>query len=225
MLKKMITGVALVAVVGLVATAAYVLGSGEPAADVPVVASAPGTGDGIQVHGSWTIEVSDPDGTSASVHEFENALDSSGASHLYSVLARGQSIGRWAVALTNSGAAAGGISPCINTSGNSFPCDLHEVVPGNVDATDPNVFSGLVLQNSPSGFSLSGAVTAVRDGAIDRVFTKWSRCSGGSVTPDDCADQASPLFTTFTLKTLASADVINVLAGQSVNVTVVITFQ
>lgn len=223
MLKKIIAGAALVAVIGMIASAAYLLGTESATNDNLVVASAPsGPGEGIEVHGHWTVEVTDPDGTRASVHEFENALESGGASHLYSVLARGQSIGRWSVAITNS---AGGSSPCINDAGTSLPCNIYEVIPGNVGPSAPNAFSGLALTNSPSGFSLSGSATANRAGSIDRVFTKWSRCPGSSVTPEDCANDASPLFTTFTAKTLPTADVISVLAGQSVNVTVVITFQ
>ena len=46
------------------------------------------TSAGIQVHGDWTISITNPDGTVDAVHEFENSLDSDfGASFLTALLA------------------------------------------------------------------------------------------------------------------------------------------
>jgi len=39
----------------------------------------PVASDGIQVHGDWTVTVTNPDGTLDAVHEFENALSDNGA--------------------------------------------------------------------------------------------------------------------------------------------------
>ena len=47
------------------------------------------TGGGIQVHGHWTVTVTDPDGTVARVHEFDNALDSANGSALLTALLHG----------------------------------------------------------------------------------------------------------------------------------------
>jgi hypothetical protein len=44
------------------------------------------TGDGIQVHGHWTVTVTDPDGTVARVHEFDNALLNGGGALLAALL-------------------------------------------------------------------------------------------------------------------------------------------
>ena len=44
------------------------------------------TSDGIQVHGHWTVTVTNPDGTLDAVHEFDNALTGYGARLLIRVL-------------------------------------------------------------------------------------------------------------------------------------------
>ena len=53
----------------------------------PVAEVAPqGTSDGIQVHGHWTVTVSNPDGTVDAVHEFENALHEEASAMLSGLL-------------------------------------------------------------------------------------------------------------------------------------------
>ena len=49
-------------------------------------APAKGTHEGIQVHGHWTIEVSNPDGTVTAHREFENAIQGIGQSYLGGLL-------------------------------------------------------------------------------------------------------------------------------------------
>lgn len=55
------------------------------ATSVPI-AQERGTREGIKVHGHWTIDIKNPDGSLASHHEFENALVQSGQTALSSVL-------------------------------------------------------------------------------------------------------------------------------------------
>jgi hypothetical protein len=55
--------------------------------------------EGIKVHGHWTIDVKNPDGSLASHHEFENALVQSGQNALSSVLAHNVAVVGWAVFL------------------------------------------------------------------------------------------------------------------------------
>ena len=45
------------------------------------------SGGGIQVHGHWTVTITDPDGTTASVHEFDNEMTGHGPSLLTALLA------------------------------------------------------------------------------------------------------------------------------------------
>jgi hypothetical protein len=54
------------------------------------------SGEGINVHGHWTIEIRKPDGTLVSHREFENSLVVSAGSQVLSQLLAGQSIEeRW----------------------------------------------------------------------------------------------------------------------------------
>ncbi len=59
-----------------------------------------GPSEGIKVHGHWTIEVREPDGTLVSRTEFENALapdmgQGSGAQFLTRLLSRDAAVGKW----------------------------------------------------------------------------------------------------------------------------------
>ena len=49
--------------------------------------------EGIKVHGHWTIEVKNPDGSVATHHEFENSLQSQGLNLLNSLLSSSSSFG------------------------------------------------------------------------------------------------------------------------------------
>jgi hypothetical protein len=222
MLKKIITGTALVAVIGLVATAAYVVGTGTSPTDAPVVASAPsGPNEGITVHGAWNIEVADPDGTVVSVSDFENALLPQGGIRLAQVLGRTSGVGGWSITLSDPG----GTPPCETAAGLANPCNIWEVPP----STAPNHFSGLAIQAPATGvppaeLTLSGSVTVTRDGSITSVHTGIGQC-GPEVAAQDLASCTSPVTDAFSSKTLATADAVAVVAGQSVNVTVVFTFQ
>ena len=73
----------LLVLVLLVALAALVVACGQ--ANKPDEPS----GDGIQVGAHWTVTVTDPDGTVARVHEFDNALDKTHGSALLASLLHG----------------------------------------------------------------------------------------------------------------------------------------
>ena len=231
MLKKITAGAALVAVIGLVATAAYVLGTGSSASnDAPVVASAPSApsegvpSQNIQVHGRWTIEVADPDGSVVGVSEIDNALVSVGKQHLAKLLARTQSVGDWQVLLTPG--SSGGTSPCVDASGAAAGCTIYE---GTPPVSGPHTFTGLTV-DAPAGSIaktvLSGTATAGADGVIGQVLTSMRVCDStvapAGATAVTCG---TPLFTGFSGTTLSASDVVSVVAGQSINVTVVYTFQ
>jgi len=62
------------------------------------------TGDGIQVHGHWTVTVTDPDGTVARVHEFDNAFnDVTGSALLTALLAGGNSVATHSIYVRRTG--------------------------------------------------------------------------------------------------------------------------
>jgi hypothetical protein len=100
--------------------------------------------DGITVHGHWTIDVRNPDGALASHHEFENALEPTGATALSALLARNGTLPSWQLDLIG---ASGG--PCISAP-----------VSG-----DPSIFIGLAPlafdpQTNLWGAGLSPLLTA-----------------------------------------------------------------
>lgn len=55
--------------------------------------------EGVTVHGHWTIDVKNVDGTLVKRHDFENALDAAGALNMATFLGRVNSPGLWSVIL------------------------------------------------------------------------------------------------------------------------------
>ena len=73
---------------------------------IQVVSPSGSTSEGIEVHGDWTITVSNPDGTVDSVHEFSNELaigSRGGNSLLTALLANQTSIDSWYIQLGSAG--------------------------------------------------------------------------------------------------------------------------
>ena len=73
---------------------------------IQVVSPSGSTSEGIEVHGDWTITVSNPDGTVDSVHEFSNELaigSRGGNSLLTALLANQTSIDNWYIKLGAGG--------------------------------------------------------------------------------------------------------------------------
>ena len=170
------------------------------------------TQEGIKVHGHWTIEVSDPDGTLVEHREFDNALhEEYGAIALARVLARQRTLAYWGIELTSYA-----IQPY-------FKVELQETGdPG----TGAHMFKTLTVEFIDSGENagtiiLSGTATAHQDGKISYVQTNLH-----TVSPDQAP--SGPQFTgtlwssPFTESTLSPG--IDVTEGQQVAVTVSISF-
>jgi len=230
MFNKIIAASALVAVIGLVAATAYVFGAGTIAPksdDAQTLASAPtGPNEGVEVHGRWIIEVADTEGASVTVREFDNALQAPGAALLAQVLAHDKGVGAWVVNVTN---ALTGQYPCTGDSLLSLgdACRMSQV-PGTL--ADTNAGSLAVAAPTTGANAnklvLSGTVIAGQDGAIDNVSAYIHECAPTSAPQDvetSCAGQGP--FTWFSSKQLSAAEAIPVVTGQTVNVTVVFTFQ
>ena len=73
--------------------------------------------DGIKVHGHWTLDVQNADGTPASHNEIENELQPGGASALSGLLGRAFTPTSWRLEL----AGAGGAGACIRTAPPTSP--------------------------------------------------------------------------------------------------------
>jgi len=174
-----------------------------------------GPQEGIKVHGHWSIEVRDPDGSLVSHHEFENALvvgggPSSGDALLAGLLAG--TYGRvvnWSVQLvTNLSSLTG---PC-RFNGQPFSCQIVQG-PGR----NPPIFGGLLVRvpaDAPGTLELSGQATVAGTDPIEVVTTDGEVCLG-----QECNFGQGFHFTRHVLSTP-----IQVAPGQNVNVTVRISF-
>jgi hypothetical protein len=178
-----------------------------------------GTGEGIKVHGHWTIEVRNADGTLESRREVENALviwTAGGQTLLAGLLANYYSDPIWFVSLYGPDINGNTTGPCHHEgSPDPWPCSIAESrAPLSGTEYFKNLVVGLPLQGGqqqrPAGtVELSGSATAALDGSIVRVASGWY------VT-------ARNHFGDFTSKSLTPA--INVRAGQIVQVKVVFSF-
>lgn len=176
------------------------------------VAAAGGQSEGIKVHGDWTIEIREPNGTLVNRHEFKNSLIAGGANSgnqlLAKLLGKTETALEWQVLIANGQDAAGG--PCSDTNFVfGFVTRCH-IIPAN--STLWNIFGPvtktLVVNSTSAGtLELSGTVTAARAGAISVVETYV---------------RGNPSVYSFTSRALPSA--IMVAAGQIIQVKVVISF-
>ena len=178
-----------------------------------------GTGEGITVHGHWTIEIRNADGTLDSRREVENALviwTAGGQTLLAGLLANYYSDPIWFVSLYGPDVNGSPTGPCRHEgSPNAWPCSIAEPeAPFSGTEYFKNLVVGLPIQGGqqqrPAGtVELSGSATAALDGSIARVSSGWY------VT-------ARNHFGDFTSKSLTPA--IEVRAGQIVQVKVVFSF-
>ena len=186
--------------------------------DQPVSPPA-GPQEGIKVRGHWTIDVLEPDGKLVSHNEFENALLASGGELLSAVLGHDLGVGFWTLQTTTSGVAN---KPCNTGAGFPSGCTIYEVAP---NFPQPNQFTGLLVEAPTTGINSgnlvgSGSFTAINPADINLVKTSVRSCDANS-TPASYTSCGSG-FINFTSATLSP--VVPVLAGQIVDVSVVISF-
>ena len=173
--------------------------------------------EGIKVHGHWTIEVRNPDGTLAHRREFENALLEGGQRAIARILFGVDVPGRWEVR-TSAGSLpspCGGISVCIAA-----------------ESTDPRtgtfIFKNLTKSVVPVGnvesLTLSGNVTAIADGTITTVWTANYICQSAIYKPTECAQIAPESHTTRLDITGTSISPISVITGQQILLKVILQF-
>jgi hypothetical protein len=175
------------------------LGAAAPSALAQEKASAEhqsprGPNDGIKVHGHWTLDITNADGTPASHHEFENALLLGGGASLSALLAHQQTFLGWSVFLRDT-------------------TNLQDYV-----LAEPQVASAYgspvdlaVAINSSKQLALQGSVTPLSAASISEVTSQVFTQTGSSTTQFG-----------FSGRVLSPA--IAVAAGQTVQVTVVFTF-
>lgn len=162
-------------------------------------ANAQAKGDGIKVHGHWTVDVRNADGTLASHNEFENECVNCGQA-LSAMLTRQASVNFWQLRITGSQ------QPC-DFGGSPTVCLLVEgpyIPPAGSEAF---MFNTLQLTPANSSFDLAANFTATHAGQIDEVDSQLYTTTVG---------------VTFSRRNLATP--ILVAAGQHVYVTVTFSF-
>ena len=178
----------------------------------PQAKSSGGMSEGIKVHGRWTIDVRNPDGSLASHTDFNNALHPGGAYFLTQLLARRESPLLWVVEL---------FGPLCQMPDPEFPAGPCEIREPSDTWAGAWVFKTLSLSVPPSGpnadrLVLSGTARAHFAGQLTAVHTEQWRCTTSTVP---CGAARSYGFSGTTLPAP-----ISVSAGQSIDVTVVISF-
>ena len=157
--------------------------------------------EGIQVHGRWTITVRNADGSIDRVVPFQNALAPTGATALVLAMLPSNST---AVKVDGIRVGAGDSAnhPCQGATTPS-PCEI---------SGSDVLYDVIGSFSSTTGFVLIGSFQADRDGSIDEVATTISAFADNPVEGDEFAE-----------KQLDTP--IPVMAGQTVDVRVEITFE
>jgi len=186
--------------------------------DVAVLEAKPsrGSGEGIKVHGHWTIDVRNPDGALASHRDFENSLQPSGAAALVGSLSRTSVTGLWMVVL--GGLSAPG--PC-NSTTTCYVLEPNETISGDsynltVSAPTSGPNRGKIV--------LAGSVTVSGSATIAVVETMMDVCAMGVNATACTATQAGYITTLFTSFGFMPNMYVTVVPGQLVQVTVVLSF-
>lgn len=170
--------------------------------------------EGIKVHGNWTIEVINPDGTPAEHREFENSLFDNGPLVLASLLGRQNTTGGWGVELSGQqGAFLEGPNPTAGV-----------LVENSPTSTGTNYFKTLTVDVPTSGpnahkLVLTGNATASATGDISQVSTRVILLAPSLPPAIDYYDG-----TFFGFTSTSSFTPVNLTPGQQVQVTVVISF-
>jgi hypothetical protein len=217
-----------------------------PAKPAAVAENAPGaagkTGDeggkeGIKVHGHWTIDVKNPDGTLAQHHEFENSLQLEGAATIIQLITGIDVPSDMGIGVTSP---AGQTPPCgvsqqniclmvrslKDEPGTSFCISLAQC--------SVNLTSAINLASQPYSLTYSGSFQASFAGSITGVESVLGTCN---LTPAISAETTSPAGCTaetgfppagsttgFAYFSATTISAVAVTTGQIVQVSVAFTF-
>jgi len=172
------------------------------------------TREPVKVHGHWTIEVYNRDGTFASRHEFENALTPNGAQLIADILAGKTNFGL-RIFVT---AVEPGLPPCKSgLSATPDVCVICQPGDGIWFASATSIFNNLVATATGGTLVMIGKIDIANTTAIGLVISSYSNSTGWS-----SGDFATT--STFGLTRALLATPIPVEAGQTVRVRVEISF-
>lgn len=173
-----------------------------------------GQKEGIKVHGHWTIEVRNPDGTLIARREFENALTPEGATTLALVLGLKNMFGEWGITLKG------------DTNANQ-PCAFQDLgsgqlvpIPCLITPPDLQVDVPSSGQNA-NKLVITGQTTAKRDGNISAVETSVGRCD---LNAPSCSGKGVRFTATPLRDATGQPTTLPLTAGRIIQVTVLISF-
>ena len=100
---------------------------GQAAEPVPE----PVANDGIQVHGHWTVTVTNPDGTVDAVHEFENQLEAIAPDILTALLVADAAVDQsmWGFRLNQPSSNNGGIAHALACQESTATSSYYTIIP------------------------------------------------------------------------------------------------
>ena len=127
----------------------------------------PAASDGIQVHGHWTVTVTNPDGTVDAVHEFENTLAQYGSGVLTALLAGETTVqgSLWELRLKQPYSSSGGIDSALTCQESASTGSYHTEIPAV--ATRNNLVNG-------SPLTLAGVCTVQTTETTVMISEVWS---------------------------------------------------
>ena len=218
----------------------------------PVTRKDSGAKQTIELHGHWTINVSNPAGTLVQHREFENQLQYDGTQYLTGLISGYGVGGDYAIYFTNATAQATS-SPTTNvvcpapasTTTSTFPyCSIVQSTtsqPGSFHCLHYVCVSGLTVTptfGSGTGLPnvvLAGMITAPQAGAIVNVYVGFNGCnisstatpptptSAATISAAACETQTTGSYGgTMSGTTLGTP--VTVVAGQIIQITVTYTF-
>ncbi len=200
-----------------------------------------GPSEGIKVHGHWTIEVRNPDGSVAVHRDFENSLittgGTTGSQALVALLSGNGAAAGWVILLGST--VGGDVTPC--ATGNE--CFISASVSPALNTNVNNNTCGAGSENNclPNQLTLSGTVPPVaagtscpspapgnevcQSGTIDTVATTIAISQITSRAISNSPALGFDFTNAFSSATPPPFSAVPVAAGQTINVTVTISFQ
>ena len=154
--------------------------------------------EAIKVHGHWTIEVRNPDGTVASRREFENAIADTGADLLTGLISGEYTPGGFYLDLNTSAGPGNGNGLCGNYGQCTFYDSRITWISGAIGILTytPNPTGG-TSPVSTVGYTLSGTVTPGDGGTIVSVGEGILLCANNASFAAGSYSPAAPVSTAF----------------------------
>jgi hypothetical protein len=192
--------------------------------------------DGLTMHGHWTIDLKNPDGTIAEHREFENSLMNPG--YLLSIVT-GQTVpGDLGITIASTGSSVctaanagmpGPLGSCLVAASATAGLGGNTCFAVAAGVCNYNLKEFADLSNTGSGaITLSGYIPVLASGTVTGVGTQLMTCLGGigltTADPVSCYNQTGATAFYYGTLTGTSITALPVTAGQTIALSVVLSF-